>query len=215
MEACKKPCSDCPFRKNSLAGWLSDYTPQELHSIVVNEMPFPCHLTHKENLSWEEAGKKETPLCAGALMYMRKAGKSPRKTELAKFVKKIKLSDCDNILSVPEFFAHHTMKPIEAEKEVQPRRGFGKRTGEEIQRQIDGLKAMKKELPETTFFGDNNWERIDAQLDIIECLKDADDFYIDETSDEYEEGDNDIYFAAVDAENWLDGEKEDDLFELE
>ena len=87
-----------------------------------------------------------------------------------------------------------------------------KRTKEEIARQIEGLKRMKKSLPEFSAFGDKNWEKIDAQLDVLEGLKDADDFYIDETAEEFEDGDNDIYSAAEEAEEWLNGHA-DDLFE--
>lgn len=87
-----------------------------------------------------------------------------------------------------------------------------KRTKEEIARQIEGLKRMKKSLPEFSAFGDKNWEKIDAQLDVLEGLKDVDDFYIDETAEEFEDGDNDIYSAAEEAEEWLNGNA-DDLFE--
>lgn len=38
----------------------------------------------------------------------------------------------------------------------------------EIQRQVDGLKKMKSFLPEFSTFGDKNWEKIDAQLGILE-----------------------------------------------
>jgi len=107
MNYCKKPCSECPFTKNSLPGWLSDYTAQELHLIAMNEMPFPCHMTHDEDLEWDEAGTESAPLCAGALMYMKKGAKMPRMVELARILKQIDIKDCENILSTPEFFKHH------------------------------------------------------------------------------------------------------------
>ncbi len=110
MNYCKKPCNDCPFRKDSLAGWLSDYEPQELHNIVMGEHPFPCHLTHEEDLDWEEAGKKETPLCAEALLYMKKNAKMPRHPEVRQIMNQFTKEDCNNILSVPEFIKHHTIK---------------------------------------------------------------------------------------------------------
>ena len=110
MNACKTPCNACPFRKNSLPGWLATYTPTELHSVVMSEKPFPCHLTHPtEELSWDESGTPEHPLCAGALMYMRKNAKNPRNPELSKLVRSIKLEDCDNILNTSEFIKHHSL----------------------------------------------------------------------------------------------------------
>ncbi len=109
MNHCKKPCNECPFRKDSMAGWLAEYTPEQLHGIVMNELPFPCHMTHEEDLDWSEAGKEDTPLCAGALMYMKKSAKKPRRNDLALLVEQIDRKDCDNILSVPEFFNHHSI----------------------------------------------------------------------------------------------------------
>lgn len=90
-----------------------------------------------------------------------------------------------------------------------------KRSQSEIDAQIEGLKKDKKKLPEFSAFGDKNWEKIDAQIDILEGKGNSDSLYIDETADEYEEGDNDIYFAAKDAENWLDGSRDEDLFDEE
>lgn len=86
------------------------------------------------------------------------------------------------------------------------------RTKEEVKQQIEGLKNQKIVLPEFSMFGDNNWEKIDAKIDVLEGLKDPDDFYEDETSDEYQDGDNDLFFAAEEAERWLDGESDEDLF---
>lgn len=87
------------------------------------------------------------------------------------------------------------------------------RTKEEITKQIEGLKLMKEKLPEFSFFGDNNWEQIDAQLDILELTKEPGDFYIDETSEEFEDGNNGVYNEAEKAEQWLNGEIDEDLFE--
>lgn len=88
-----------------------------------------------------------------------------------------------------------------------------KRTEEEIKLQIEGLKKDKTKLPEFSKFGDKNWEKIDAQLDVLEAIKTKDDFWEDESAEEFEEGDNDLYFAAEEAEDWLDGAKEENLYD--
>lgn len=88
------------------------------------------------------------------------------------------------------------------------------RTQKEIDRQINGLKEQRRLLPNFTLFGDNNWEQIDAQLDVLEGKQKPDDFYVDESSEDFEDGDNDLYFAAVQAEGWLDGSDNEDLFDL-
>lgn len=87
------------------------------------------------------------------------------------------------------------------------------RTKNEIDIQIAGLKAMKITLPRRSAFGDDNHAKIDAQISVLEGNKKPDYFYVDETSDEFQDGDNDVYSSAVDAEEWMNGDKEDNLFE--
>ena len=107
FSVCKKPCNDCPFTKSSLPGWLADYTPQQLHMLVMSETPFPCHLTHEDDISIKEAGTTKYPLCAGALAFMKKNGKMPKDLKLAKFVGEISRESLSEILSVREFYKHH------------------------------------------------------------------------------------------------------------
>lgn len=111
IDHCKKPCNECPFRKNSLPGWLSNYTVEELHSLVMEEVPFPCHITHEEDLqvNWLENKEERKPLlCSGALLYMKKSCKLPRRKDLAELVKSMNRKDCENILSIPDFFSYHS-----------------------------------------------------------------------------------------------------------
>lgn len=70
-------------------------------------------------------------------------------------------------------------------------------------------------MPETNAFGENNWEKIDAQIAVLEGRATADDFYSDETSDEYEDGDNDVWASAEEAEEWMKNPKASDLVEVE
>jgi len=87
------------------------------------------------------------------------------------------------------------------------------RTQKEIDRQIDGLLKMKETLPEHSFFGDKNWEKIHAQVAVLQGKAKANDYYQDEHAEEYEDGDNDVWSDAERAELWLKGEENDDLFE--
>ncbi len=108
MIARKEACGECPFKKNSMAGWLAEYSTQDLHTLVMSEQPFPCHMTHQEGVSFEKA--KELPLCAGALAYMRKNCKSPRDKEHAELVKQVSQETMDNTLGRTDFFEHHKIK---------------------------------------------------------------------------------------------------------
>lgn len=40
---CKKPCKDCPFRKDSLKGWLGENRMIE----ILNQHSFVCHKNKK------------------------------------------------------------------------------------------------------------------------------------------------------------------------
>lgn len=83
------------------------------------------------------------------------------------------------------------------------------RTKEEVQRQIDGLLAERKTLPAESAFGDPNHEAIDAQVQVLMENETA-ETYAD--ADEYQDY---IYQQATEAEDWLNGDIDDDLFSLE
>jgi len=87
------------------------------------------------------------------------------------------------------------------------------RTQPEIDIQIKGLEKMKETLPRKSFFGDDNWEKIDAMIAVLQGTKVPDDFYIDEHDEDYEDGDNDVWSDAERAERWKKGEEDEDLFE--
>lgn len=89
------------------------------------------------------------------------------------------------------------------------------RTQDEIRRQVELLENKKINLPRLNAFGDSNWEKIDAQIEVLEGRATPDDFYIDETSDEFEDGDNDVWSAADEAAEWLKNPNASDLVEAD
>lgn len=90
------------------------------------------------------------------------------------------------------------------------------RTTEEIKKQIDGLKLMKTGLPEYSLFGDANHKGIDAQLDILERVKDMGDFEeYDEDEYDSEEEFNYIQSQAQEADDWLHSDSIENLFDDE
>lgn len=90
---------------------------------------------------------------------------------------------------------------------------MGKRTQVEIDRQIEGLKKMKGTLPEHSVFGGNNWDSIDAMIAVLKGEKKPDYYYQDEHAEEFEESDNEIWSDAERANEWLQGNETEDLFE--
>jgi len=102
------PCNDCPFRKNSLPGWLGAWeSPEQLFGFIITvEREFPCHLTMTDK---DEKDKPESEMsyCRGAVMFMKKLGKLPRNPVLAKMVNSVNREELDNILDHTGFFTHH------------------------------------------------------------------------------------------------------------
>lgn len=110
MKVCKNPCTECPFTKKSLRGWLADYeSPENLHRLIMSEIPFPCHMTQENDLSILEAMRDNEIRCKGALLYMKKACKMPRNKEVFEMIKSFTINDTEDILSVPEFIKHHSI----------------------------------------------------------------------------------------------------------
>lgn len=99
----KQPCNECPFRKNSLPGYLGGFTPEETYQgVMTHEEDFACHLTRHKPV-------KEMSRCRGSLLFLKKNGKMPKyNTKLAEELRKMGKPDTSNILSNFEFMSHHT-----------------------------------------------------------------------------------------------------------
>lgn len=82
---------------------------------------------------------------------------------------------------------------------------------EEIKRQIDGLLQMKTWLAEYSAFGTPNHEIIDAQISILDGSNELSD--IDEGDWEDHDEQNEIFREAEEAVMWLDGDRDEDLFD--
>lgn len=75
------PCSECPFRRKSAAGWLGDATPQSFISEISLEHPLPCHPTiDYADPDWLEKWTSQSigRICAGSLILSANMGKLPR-----------------------------------------------------------------------------------------------------------------------------------------
>ena len=64
----KKPCKDCPFRKDSLDRWLGKDRAQEIADSLERHS-FPCHKTVKYGT---KKPLKDTSYCAGAVLIQIK-----------------------------------------------------------------------------------------------------------------------------------------------
>ena len=73
VEPTAKPCSDCPFRRKAMPGWLGAGSPESFIDCMQRDEPLPCHQTiDYDNPHWlvEWMHQKSGRMCAGALIFM-------------------------------------------------------------------------------------------------------------------------------------------------
>jgi hypothetical protein len=85
------------------------------------------------------------------------------------------------------------------------------RNQEEIQRQVDGILAEKESLPEVSGLGTPNHEIADIKISIIQGDIELED--VDEGDWDDMDSTNEVYRGAEEAQAWIDGDSDEDLFE--
>jgi hypothetical protein len=102
-----KPCSDCPFRKKSIKGWLGEFENAEaIIKIAVSELPFSCHKLSNDETNMLDINE---PQCVGRLLFATKTAKIFRNQTLETLRQKAKADNPDNdILGYRELKAHHS-----------------------------------------------------------------------------------------------------------
>jgi hypothetical protein len=91
----KAPCSDCPWARKSLAGWLGDTSREEWLGDAHGEARIECHTL---------VGAQ----CAGAAIYRANVFKLPRDPSLLRLP-----ADRERVFSnKTEFWEHHDMKRV-------------------------------------------------------------------------------------------------------
>lgn len=105
----KSPCSDCPFARKAVSGWLGGLTPEQSALQAAGEVKIDCHV---------HLGVQ----CAGAAIYRSNTCKSPRDKSLLILPRDTTKVFKNHI----EFIAHHSgnfpapvaaAAPVEAKKE--------------------------------------------------------------------------------------------------
>jgi hypothetical protein len=96
----KTPCSDCPWARDSLKGWLGTMTPEEWLAAAHSETSIECHTL---------LGAQ----CAGSAIYRANVCKTPRYPEILQLPK-----DPDKVFTSPmQFHEHHTIKKAKSRTE--------------------------------------------------------------------------------------------------
>ncbi len=99
----KKPCSDCPWARTALNGWLGNNTAAEWVQIAHGESQVECHaLTGAQ--------------CAGIAIYRSNTYKVPRDRTNLRLPR-----DTKRVFESPiEFTQHHTKDPIMPKSPAEP-----------------------------------------------------------------------------------------------
>ena len=97
-----KPCKECPFKKDSAAGWLGPYkTPLQFIQDSFQQDGMLCHMT-------VDRGCGDLKVCAGSLHC---ANKSAKEFVGDLLVEQRAVKDdtdaADECMTAPEFIEHH------------------------------------------------------------------------------------------------------------
>lgn len=93
-----KPCSDCPWSRDSLPGWLGSLAAEEWLEAAHGEVTIPCHAL-------------QGPECAGAAIYRANTYKLTRGDQL-----RLPANDRLVFATKTEFLDHHHHRSIGQDK---------------------------------------------------------------------------------------------------
>ena len=91
-----EPCSDCPFARKSLRGWLGRMSAEDWIQAVHGEALIDCHTVSNQQ-------------CAGAAIYRANVCKIPWREEALRLPK----NKISVFASIREFLDHHGRTPNE------------------------------------------------------------------------------------------------------
>lgn len=119
LVARKRMCGECPFRKDSLKGWLGGETVDETLNAQQFEHLFSCHKnrTEDQKLNLELIKDGQQPICRGFLVSAKLSAKMfgqnvANGAELKRLTNEMVISEeeKENTLKRWEFREHHTLK---------------------------------------------------------------------------------------------------------
>jgi hypothetical protein len=109
----KQPCNQCPFRRNSLPGYLGEasYNPEEFLQ-TIEHSPIPCHRlvdwSADDSQIQAELMKFEHP-CIGALQFLKNSCKLPHDSKYIEL--RNSMEQNENVFQFRhEFINHHNKK---------------------------------------------------------------------------------------------------------
>jgi hypothetical protein len=144
----KRPCSDCPWARDALNGWLGGNTAHEWIIMAHGETLIECHV-HPD------------VQCAGAAIYRANVSKVPRDRALL-----VLPADNKIVFANPgEFHAHHAATPERKLKERQ----MAKRDANKVPDKIDEVLSILDAVA-----GDESWSRAEYRELLEEIMSHCD-----------------------------------------
>jgi len=110
METNKQPCNQCPYRRESLPGYLGElnYQPELFLQQLDCKEIHPCHMA----INWENCTEEDlfaAKKCTGALQFMNNSLQIHRNREVAELQKTVGRNE--NVFNWKrEFINHHKGK---------------------------------------------------------------------------------------------------------
>jgi len=104
-DATKRPCSECPWRRESAAGWLGPMGPLDWLRAADGELAIACHKTIKTE-DGESVGNWDDPdilQCKGVAVFRANTCKEPRDPEIVTGP----VDREDVFANKQEFYDHH------------------------------------------------------------------------------------------------------------
>lgn len=124
-----KPCSDCPFRRASMPGWLGAGSPESFLDCLQRDEPLPCHQTiDYDDPRWLEKWNAQQggSMCGGALIFLANKLQHPRTRGFPTLP-----SDRVTVFSDSlEFVRHHREAPVHSWDDD------GQNEGAQLQREL-------------------------------------------------------------------------------
>lgn len=110
-----RPCSDCPFRRDSTPGWTGDSDPEWFVESALSDYAeyqagsklAPCHQTVDYTDPDWPTKMDQVAACAGSLIFAQNNCKTPRDPERERAVKQVDADHETVFTSRQEFIDHH------------------------------------------------------------------------------------------------------------
>jgi hypothetical protein len=111
------PCRECPFKRNSMRGYLGPWpNPEEIIRQAFSEAGFVCHMTITN-----QKNSNKYKVCTGSLVCANKSAKLFRDRNLQRL--QAAAEDPGNVMGMREFCEYHKQETEDEQEENETNAG--------------------------------------------------------------------------------------------